>query len=90
MLKTKEKNPEQHRDLLYLCNPTANKNCRKTICFWNAWKRVHDNDYERMCYKTCHEEFAARDADGKPIVWPEGEETVRKSEALSETKICHA
>ena len=67
--------------LLYLCNPLANKDCNKLTCFWTAWQRNESNslnDPFPCCYKTCYEEFAARDIDGKPIVWPEGEETLRK------------
>jgi hypothetical protein len=60
---------------LYLCNPLANKNCAKTCCFWPSLKTPVD---ECLCYKTCFEEFAARDAEGNPIIWPAGEETLRK------------
>ena len=58
---------------LYLCNPLANKDCKKSICFWTAWRRVHDGYADAVCFKTRHEEFAARNAEGKPIAWPEGE-----------------
>ena len=68
--------------ILYLCNPLANTGCCKTICFWNSWK-VHDND-TCMCFKTCFKEYAARDAEGNPIVWPEGQETLRRLEEALE------
>lgn len=67
---------DRSKDLLYLCNPLANQKCPKMTCFWD-WTK-HDDGTEPRCYKTCHEEFAARDAEGNPIVWPEGEKTVEK------------
>lgn len=67
---------DRSKDLLYLCNPLANQKCPKLTCFWD-WTK-YDDGGEPRCYKTTHEEFAARDAEGNPIVWPEGEKTVEK------------
>lgn len=75
---------DRPKDLLYLCNPLANQKCPKLTCFWD-WNK-HDDGTEPICYKTCHEEFAARDAEGNPIVWPEGEKTVKKSMATDAWK----
>lgn len=80
---------EKISGLLYLCNPLANEICRKDSCFWYAWKNTHDGNSWFPCYKTCFEEYAARDAEGKPIVWPDGVvslETVKELKQYYEQK----
>ena len=80
---------EKVSGLLYLCNPLANENCRKDCCFWYAWKNTNDGNSWFPCYKTCFEEYAARDVEGKPIVWPYGgvsPETVEEVKQYYEQK----
>jgi len=75
---------EKVSGLLYLCNPLANKACEKTACFWYSWKNGHDDNSWFPCYKTCFEEYAARDAEGNPIVWPEGTASPEAIEAMKQ------
>ena len=73
---------EKISGLLYLCNPLANKACKKSACFWYSWKNGHDDNAWFPCYKTCFEEYAARDAEGNLIVWPEGVASPEAIEAM--------